>query len=172
MGRRFSVRCICVCSLYLCLFAASAFIHSSDLISELDCRSRRAGNRGCLTALRNISCITKCGVVKYSVILVILYKTGIEKECVMNLYQSSLYMDDVQYAANLSLPWDKLGGKSVMLSGSTGLLGSFLIDVLMEKNRAEGLHCTVCALGRNPEKAVRYCALRKRRRPRRASCLL
>ena len=136
------------------MFAASAFIHSSDLISELDCRSRRAGNRGCLTALRNISCITKCGVVKYSVILVILYKTGIEKECVMNLYQSSLYMDDVQYAANLSLPWDKLGGKSVMLSGSTGLLGSFLIDVLMEKNRAEGLHCTVCALGRNPEKAA------------------
>ena len=45
-------------------------------------------------------------------------------------------------------------GKSVMLSGSTGLLGSFLIDVLMEKNRAEGLHCTVCALGRNPEKAA------------------
>ncbi len=71
----------------------------------------------------------------------------------MNLYNNSLYMDDVKYVAGLGLPWEKLKGKSLMLSGATGLIGSFLVDVLMEKNAAEDLKCTVYALGRNEEKA-------------------
>ena len=40
-----------------------------------------------------------------------------------------------------------------MLSGATGLLGSFLVDVIMEKNITEDLNCTVYALARNEEKA-------------------
>lgn len=45
-----------------------------------------------------------------------------------------------------------------MLSGATGLIGSFLIDVILEKNTSENLNCTVYALGRNEEKAkARFC---------------
>ena len=71
----------------------------------------------------------------------------------MNLYHNNLYMEDVLYVCGLDLPWEKLKDKSVMLSGATGLLGSFLIDVLLEKNLREHLNCTVYALGRNKEKA-------------------
>ncbi|MGO4972189.1 NAD-dependent epimerase/dehydratase family protein [[Clostridium] aminophilum] len=62
-------------------------------------------------------------------------------------------MEDVRAVAGLELPWEKLKGKSIMLSGATGLLGSFLIDVIMEKNVSDGLKCTVYALGRNEQKA-------------------
>lgn len=71
----------------------------------------------------------------------------------MQLNNNNLYMDDVKYVANLALPWKKLQGKSMMLSGATGLIGSFLVDVIMEKNATADLNCTVYALGRNAEKA-------------------
>ena len=70
----------------------------------------------------------------------------------MDLYQNSLYLDDVCYVASLTLPWEKLEHKNIFISGATGLIGSFLIDVIMEKNKS-GLECTVYALGRNAEKA-------------------
>ena len=71
----------------------------------------------------------------------------------MNLYQNNQYLYDVRYVAGLKLPWDKLKNKSIMISGATGLIGSFLIDVLMEKNSSEDLGCIVYALGRNEQKA-------------------
>jgi len=72
----------------------------------------------------------------------------------MSLYNNAMYLDDVDYVAALSLPWEKLAGKSVLLSGATGLVGSFLVDVLMTKNEA-GLNCTVYALGRNAQRAAK-----------------
>ena len=71
----------------------------------------------------------------------------------MNLYDNNLYLEDIEYVCSLDLPWKKLHGKSVLLSGATGLVGSFLVDVLLSK----GIDCTVYALGRNEEKAkVRF----------------
>ena len=71
----------------------------------------------------------------------------------MNLYQNELYRDDIEYVAGLALPWEKLEGKSLRLSGSTGLIGRFLVDVILAKNRKDGLNCTVYALGRSAAKA-------------------
>ena len=71
----------------------------------------------------------------------------------MNLYQNSDYYEDVRAVAALDLPWEKLKDKNIMLSGATGLLGSFLIDVIFEKNASDRLGCKVYALGRNEEKA-------------------
>lgn len=71
----------------------------------------------------------------------------------MSLYKNELYMDDISYVAALNLPWEKLQDKSLMLSGATGMIGSFLVDVVLEKNLVDGLNCTVYALGRNEEKA-------------------
>lgn len=76
----------------------------------------------------------------------------------MNLYQNDKYLEDVKYVGDLDLPWEKLEGKSLMLSGATGLIGSFLIDVILEKNVLDGINCTVYALGRNERKArERFC---------------
>lgn len=71
----------------------------------------------------------------------------------MDLYSKDLYMEDIGYVAGLDLPWEKLQGKSILISGATGMLGSFLVDVLMEKN-TDGLGCTVYALSRNAERAA------------------
>ncbi|WP_298034579.1 NAD-dependent epimerase/dehydratase family protein [uncultured Dysosmobacter sp.] len=54
--------------------------------------------------------------------------------------------------AKLSFPWEKLADKTVLISGATGMIGTCLIDVLMQKN-ADGLNCKIYALGRNAEKA-------------------
>lgn len=71
----------------------------------------------------------------------------------MSLYKNELYMDDISNVAALNLSWEKLQDKSLMLSGATGMIGSFLVDVVLEKNLVDGLNCTVYALGRNEEKA-------------------
>ncbi len=71
----------------------------------------------------------------------------------MNLYDSKEYGEDVEAVAKLELPWEKLKDKSVMLSGATGLLGSFLIDVIFKKNAENALNCTVYALGRDENRA-------------------
>ena len=70
----------------------------------------------------------------------------------MKVYENEQYLSDVKYVADLELPWEKLQDRSVMISGATGLVGSFLVDVLLEKNK-EGLNCTVYALGRNEQRA-------------------
>ena len=57
----------------------------------------------------------------------------------MSLYDNKMYLDDVAYVAGLPLPWDKFQDGSVLISGATGLVGSFLVDVLMQKN-TEGLN--------------------------------
>lgn len=71
----------------------------------------------------------------------------------MNLYDNELYMEELTYSAALNLPWDKLHGKSIFISGATGLVGSYLVDTLMTKND-EGLDCKVYALGRNKDRAI------------------
>lgn len=70
----------------------------------------------------------------------------------MNLYSNKLYIEDINNVVSLELPWDKLRNRNMMISGATGLIGSFLIDVILEKNKEEGLECTVYALGRDKEK--------------------
>lgn len=75
----------------------------------------------------------------------------------MHLYDNKLYLEDVRYVAGLPFPWDKLRNKSILLSGATGLIGSFLVDVILEKNKIDNLNCMVYALSRNIEKArVRF----------------
>ena len=70
----------------------------------------------------------------------------------MKLFENPLYNNDVQYVANLKLPWENLLNKSILISGATGLVGSFLVDVLMTKNR-DNLNCTVYGLSRNFKRA-------------------
>ena len=51
----------------------------------------------------------------------------------MNLYEHELYLEDLEYVADLDLPWEKMADNSILLSGATGLVGSFLVDVIMGK---------------------------------------
>ena len=79
----------------------------------------------------------------------------------MKIFENEQYIEDVKYAAGIDLPWEKLKGSSIMISGATGLIGSFLMDVLMYRNMHMDMNCTVYALGRNEARArerFAYCA--------------
>ena len=66
---------------------------------------------------------------------------------------SDLYLEDVKRVDNLPLPWDSLQGKTILLTGASGLIGTFLVDVLMEKNVVDSLNAKILAVGRSAEKA-------------------
>lgn len=79
----------------------------------------------------------------------------------MKVYESSMYQEDVAYVAGLNLPWELLMDKAIMISGATGLIGSFLVDVLMLKNKKDKINCTVYTLSRSKERAdarFAYCS--------------
>ena len=70
----------------------------------------------------------------------------------MRLEEHPLYREDIRKTADLKLPWEKMQGCHILISGATGMIGSFLADTLMERNRS-GLDCTVWVMGRNEKKA-------------------
>lgn len=71
----------------------------------------------------------------------------------MDLYQCGEYIEDLRNVIAQDVDWERFRGKSVMISGATGMIGRFLIDVLMLLNRENELNCRIYALGRNTQKA-------------------
>lgn len=66
-----------------------------------------------------------------------------------NFLDNKLYKDDIYYVAGLELPWEKLKKTKILITGACGLIGSFLVDVLMHQNKESELGCIVYAMGRN-----------------------
>lgn len=71
----------------------------------------------------------------------------------MKLYRNTYYKEDLSYVMGLDLPWQKMKNKSILISGATGLIGRFLIDVLMLLNADRKLNIRLYALCRNMQKA-------------------
>lgn len=71
----------------------------------------------------------------------------------MNRLHNNLYLEDVEYCASLDLDWCKLDGADILISGATGMIGTFLIDTLMMKNYVLGFNCNIIALGRKTKRA-------------------
>lgn len=69
------------------------------------------------------------------------------------MLNNALYQQQLQKAAAAVPDWQALKGSSILISGATGMIGSFLVDLLMYQNRVMGLNCTVHTIGRNEEKA-------------------
>lgn len=69
-----------------------------------------------------------------------------------DLLYNPLYLADVAAVAEYPIPWASFQNRTILIAGASGMIGSFLIDILMKKN-AEGLNCKIVALGRNPETA-------------------
>ncbi len=67
----------------------------------------------------------------------------------LHLYTHPLYKEDMEYLANLQLPWDRLCGTAIVISGASGMLGSLLVDALMFRNLNCKLDCRIYALGRS-----------------------
>lgn len=69
------------------------------------------------------------------------------------LYDNPLYTEDIKAIACLDYRWDMLKKKSVAISGGTGMIGSFLVDVLMYRNAEYSDDIKVYVFGRSREKA-------------------
>ena len=59
------------------------------------------------------------------------------------------YQDDIKAVAELSLPWGVLSGCNILITGATGLIGSCLVEVLMEHSSRD---YNVFAMGRNSQR--------------------
>ena len=60
---------------------------------------------------------------------------------------------DIAKIAAAPLNWNKLQGKTVLVTGATGFIGSFIIHSLMKKWEDEGLDVKILALVRNADRA-------------------
>lgn len=65
------------------------------------------------------------------------------------LYDSMLYMQELKDTAELPLAWDRLSGTGIAISGASGMIGSFLADVLMYRNRHHNQNTDIYAIGRD-----------------------
>ena len=78
----------------------------------------------------------------------------IQKETAM---KSSVLREDLLHIIHSESDWEIFRNRTFFITGATGLIGSFLVDVIMEKNKTEGLNCRIYALTRNTERAkVRF----------------
>ena len=64
------------------------------------------------------------------------------------------FSKEIELCANINIDWSKIDNKVVMITGATGLVGKFLIQTLLFRNRQHGLHTKIVAVGRNREKFV------------------
>lgn len=72
-------------------------------------------------------------------------------ECLMDQTQQ----EDLNLVADTSIPWEDMNGRTVLITGANGLVGSQVVKVLLAVNRIRNLHIKVLALVRSQEKAER-----------------
>lgn len=74
----------------------------------------------------------------------------------MKLSDNYIIQSDLEKAINCGcVKWNKLCGKSILVTGATGLIGSQLVMTLLNANAEKNLGLKVIAMVRNTEKADR-----------------
>jgi len=67
---------------------------------------------------------------------------------------NKLYQEDIGAVASGSIDWGKLKNKSILITGATGLIGTFLVDLLMYRNSKYDDNIIIYAVNRSKEKAL------------------
>jgi len=65
---------------------------------------------------------------------------------------SSLYQEDLDNILSSKIPWQEFQGKSLLLTGASGLIGTVLVDALMKWNRQVEQGVTIYAVGRSEQR--------------------
>jgi len=68
------------------------------------------------------------------------------------IYNHKLYQEDLAFLAGESINWSKLSGKNILVTGASGLIGTFLIDAIMKRNELYKDTIMVFALSRSNAK--------------------
>ena len=61
---------------------------------------------------------------------------------------------EIERCVDLEICWPKLDGKTIMITGATGLMGRFLIEVLLKRKKRYNLGTKIIAVGRDYSKFV------------------
>lgn len=70
----------------------------------------------------------------------------------MNIYNSQIYINDLKSVKESLIRINEIKGKSILVTGATGLIGSAIIDLLLYTNEIENLNLKIYACGRSEEK--------------------
>lgn len=65
---------------------------------------------------------------------------------------NKLLSEDIRDIWTCNLPWEELNYTSIMVTGASGLIGSFLILALLDRNLRYGSNIHIIALARNQER--------------------
>ena len=68
-------------------------------------------------------------------------------------YSHPLYVEDIKKISAYTFPWEKLENKKILITGASGMIGTVLVDVLMEHNRTYDSKIHVFAMGRSEQRA-------------------
>lgn len=63
-----------------------------------------------------------------------------------------LFEEDIKCVASLNYAWEKLKDKTILISGGTGFIGQFLIEVVKYRNENFGDNIKIISLSRHPLK--------------------
>ena len=70
--------------------------------------------------------------------------------------KESVILEDLRRMCQADLPWQQLNGKTVLVTGATGMLALYVTWLLLYLHEHEGVSVSVVALCRNPPKAEHY----------------
>lgn len=70
----------------------------------------------------------------------------------MALQDSITYLNDLDLAIQHTVGIEQLKGTTILVTGATGTIGSFVADMLLRYNQTNNACITVCVAGRNLEK--------------------
>lgn len=70
--------------------------------------------------------------------------------------REEIIIEDLRRMCQTDLPWQQLDGKTVLVTGATGMLASYVTWQLLYLHEEAGIDVSVVALCRNPQKAEQY----------------
>lgn len=68
-------------------------------------------------------------------------------------YHNPIVQDDIKAMAVPTLPWDKFQYKTILVTGATGMLATYIIYLLIYLRKEKGISLQILALCRNKQKA-------------------
>lgn len=66
--------------------------------------------------------------------------------------ENPLYKEDLEYSLSLPLPWEQLNEKKLLITGATGTIGTYLIDVLILLKEKKNISCKIIGMARNKKR--------------------
>lgn len=73
----------------------------------------------------------------------------------MNIWDNEVYKEDLDTAINSVEDFGELKERKIMITGASGLIGSFLVDMLIRANEVLDYNIVIYAVGRNVERLIK-----------------